>query len=307
MKKELSMTDDNDQLTAPIAKVPEPVVAEAEPTAGTLMRRAREAAGLHIAALAVSLKVPVKRIEALEADRFDLLPDAVFVRALAGSVCRTLKLDPAPILQRLPSQATPRLGHEFESRRVIHGATISSRRPSLLGTMSRPAVVGGLLLVVGALALALLPPLDFSWTQTQVVESEPVLTQPLPVMAVEPSSPVPIAAVPPEAPAGANSNSSATVSGLLVPAAELVQTGVPPASGIVVFRPRAESWVEVTDAKGTVLLRRKLLAGEVAGASGALPLSAIVGRADVTQVQVRGQSFDLTPVTRDNVARFEVK
>jgi len=292
------MTDDNDQLTAPMAAVPVPVVAEPEATAGTLMRRAREASGLHIAALAVSLKVPVKRLEALEADRFDLLPDAVFVRALAGSVCRTLKLDPGPILQLLPSQATPRLGQQFESRRVIHGATISSRRPSLLGTMSRPAVLGGLLLVVGALALALLPPLDFSWTQTEVAESEPVLTQPLPVMAVEPSSPQPNAVAATEGPAA---------SGLVVAAPEPVQTGTPPDSGIVVFKPSAESWVEVTDAKGTVLLRRKLLAGEVAGASGALPMSAIVGRADVTQVQVRGQSFDLTPVTRDNVARFEVK
>ena len=47
------------------------VVADAQGrsdlTAGALLRQAREAAGLHIAALAVSLKVPVKKIEALEA------------------------------------------------------------------------------------------------------------------------------------------------------------------------------------------------------------------------------------------------
>ena len=55
-------------------------------TAGSLLRQAREAAGIHIAALAVSLKVPVKKLEALEQDRFDLLPDAVFVRALASSM-----------------------------------------------------------------------------------------------------------------------------------------------------------------------------------------------------------------------------
>jgi cytoskeleton protein RodZ len=63
----------------------------------------------------------------------------------------------------------------------------------------------------------------------------------------------------------------------------------------------------VTDTKGIVLLRRKLTSGEVAGATGALPLSVVVGRADVTKVQIRGQAFDLTPVSRDNVARFEVK
>jgi cytoskeleton protein RodZ len=63
----------------------------------------------------------------------------------------------------------------------------------------------------------------------------------------------------------------------------------------------------VTDAKGVTLLSRKLLAGDVVEASGALPLSAVVGRADVTEVQVRGQPFDLAPVSRGNVARFEVK
>ncbi|MGH8805393.1 MAG: DUF4115 domain-containing protein, partial [Polaromonas sp.] len=78
-------------------------------------------------------------------------------------------------------------------------------------------------------------------------------------------------------------------------------------TGIVTFRARGESWVEVTDAKGTVVLRRTLSAGDVAGASGALPLTAVVGKADATQVQVRGQAFDLAAVARNNVARFEVK
>ena len=40
-----------------------------EMTAGALLRAAREASGLHIAALAVAMKVPVKKLEALEADR----------------------------------------------------------------------------------------------------------------------------------------------------------------------------------------------------------------------------------------------
>jgi cytoskeleton protein RodZ len=54
-------------------------------TAGAMLRKARMAAGLHVAALAVSMKVPVKKLEALESDRLDLLPDVAFVRALASS------------------------------------------------------------------------------------------------------------------------------------------------------------------------------------------------------------------------------
>lgn len=312
------MTDNNDQSSAPEPAIQAPVVAESasetKPTAGALMRRAREASGLHIGALAVSLKVPVKRLEALEADRFDLLSDAVFARALASSVCRTLKLDPRPVLQSMPSQSTPRGSQQTDSRRIIQGATISNGQSPLLGTMSRPAVIGGLLLVVAALALAWLPPLDFAWTPSEAIDGDLAATQPLPVMAVEPSGPEPVSpAAVLRVPADANvnpdarANSSAAVSGLVVPAAALFETGVPPVSGMVVFKPTAESWVEVTDAKHVVLLRRKLVAGEVAGASGSLPLSVIVGRADATPVQIRGQVFDLTPVTRDNIARFEVK
>ena len=80
-----------------------------------------------------------------------------------------------------------------------------------------------------------------------------------------------------------------------------------PTTGLVVFKTRGPSWVEVTDAKGVVALRRLLAAGETAGASGALPLAVVIGSANTTDVQVRGKAYDLAAVSRDNVARFEVK
>jgi cytoskeleton protein RodZ len=53
-------------------------------TAGMMLRGAREAAGLHVAALAVSMKIPVKKLEALEADRLDLLHDGTDPRQIAA-------------------------------------------------------------------------------------------------------------------------------------------------------------------------------------------------------------------------------
>jgi cytoskeleton protein RodZ len=73
------------------------------------------------------------------------------------------------------------------------------------------------------------------------------------------------------------------------------------------MRARGPSWVEVTDATGAVQLRKTLNAGESVAVSGALPLSVIVGRADAIDVQVRGQAFELRPLAKDNVARFQVK
>jgi cytoskeleton protein RodZ len=79
------------------------------------------------------------------------------------------------------------------------------------------------------------------------------------------------------------------------------------AGDIIVFSTSSASWIEVKDAKGVVAVRRMMAAGDSVGASGALPLQVIIGLVNVTEVQVRGKPFDLRPVSRDNVARFEVK
>ena len=82
--------------TAPVADV------GARMTAGRLLAARREDAGLHLAALAATLKVPLHKLQALEDDRYDTFDDIVFLRALASSVCRVLKMDAGPVLALLP-------------------------------------------------------------------------------------------------------------------------------------------------------------------------------------------------------------
>lgn len=317
------------ELHAPEAGAQEPVPLETVPvlSAGALIRQAREEAGLHIASLAMALKVPVKRLEALEADRFDLLPSAVFSRALASSVCRALKLNPTPVLAQLPGLSAPRLGYPEESRLSPYSSGSSGQSSTFLGSLSRPALAGGALFLAGAALLVFLPPLPFQFLQSGPGDSAVVTTtvvplEPLAQTSNDTSSPaaapgnIPTALTPDARPAPLASASALpakpagpTATGT-VSAAPIVQgpeTAKGPSTGIVVFAPTEPSWVEVTDARGVVLLRRMLSPGEVAGATGILPLSAVVGRADVTAVKVRGQAFDLTPIARDNVARFEVK
>lgn len=307
-------------------------------SAGSLIRQAREAAGLHIAALAVALKVPVKKLEALEADRLDLLPDAVFVRALAASVCRTLKIDTAQVLALLPQTGKPNLGQQSAPINAPFRSPGDGPGPSLLAQISRPAVLAGLLLVLGALVLIFLPAAQQPGIASQPATPSPavadtpaapsgalsgvvmakteLLEMDKPAVADSAAQPSASAGVAPAAPALAPQLS--TVAPLPVPVAVSVAMAVPAtpaaavtvspaAAGIIVFKAKGASWVEVTDAKGTVVLRRTLAAGEEAGASGVLPLAAVVGRVDATQVEVRGKTFDLVSVSKDNVARFEVK
>lgn len=296
------------------------VVSDESPTlvtAGALLRAAREAAGLHVAALAVSMKVPVKKLEALEADRFDLLPDAVFVRALASSVCRTLKIDPAPVLSKLPHQHVPRLGANEGGINTPFHAAGERRSFSVPAALRQPAVIVVMVLLAAALGVFLFPEWQAD-TATNAVSISPETVQLMPTSTSDAPDPVPPVAVEPvaiaavavvSAPEVLTQSPPVVVAPVAVAAPPLGggSAPVPLAGQHVVFRVKGASWVEVTDAKGQVLMRRNLMQGDEVGVSGALPLSVVVGRADVTDVEVKGKPFNLAAIAKDNVARFEVK
>jgi cytoskeleton protein RodZ len=288
-------------------------VAVSGPTAGGLLRQAREAAGLHVAALAVALKVPVRKLEALEADRLDLLPDVVFVRALASSVCRALKVDPEPILRLLPQTTAPRLGVEEGSLKTPFRAAGDARGPVLSDWSRTPVVAVVALLLVGAAVLLLYPksgavtePVDAALVRDAVVPSAPAPSSVMvdaaaPASAVAPVALAPLSSVSDAAPVAAPLPISAA------PALPAAAAAAIPLSGVLVLRSKGEAWVEVVDAQGQVQVRRTLASGESAAASGPLPLSVVVGRADATEVEIRGKAFSLDAIAKNNVARFEVK
>ena len=314
------------------AGIPVAPAANDGPTAGMLLRRAREGAGLHVAALAVSLKVPVRKLEALEADQYDMLGDSVFVRALASSICRSLKVDPQPVLDLLPQNARPRLIEQGPGLNAPFRAPSDGMPPSWYEQVNRPVFLSVFALLLGALVLILLPTVQPDPAAEAAVKPE--------AQSAPAGSTVSLAAAAPAMPSGVMTvsaqgnalpgtagsaaplaNPSVSTVALAAPAAAttappattasaaaaVAVTAPAPANGLVVFRAKGPSWIEVTDAKGVVRLRKLLDGGESGAATGALPLQVTVGRVDVTEVEVRGKAFDLRPVSRDNVARFEVK
>lgn len=293
-----------------------------EITPGAYLREAREAAGLHLATLAASLKVSVGKLESLEHDQFDRLPDAAFTRALASSVCRMLQLDPAPVLDRLPPLSTAKFVPQDRGINEPFRPRYIGAAPSVLAQVSRPAVLAGLVLLLGALVLIFLPSIRKEASLPGDDSSQPLAGGP----ALQPSGkPSLDAKVEDTAALAAVPAASATQAGIgtresVTPAKDTVaSSAIAPVSShagdaaassvspLALFRATGESWVKVTDAKGVVVLNRTLRAGEAVEVSGSLPLSAVIGRADMMQVQVRGQAFDLSAVSKNNVARFEVK
>lgn len=299
-------------------------------TAGGLLREARQASGMHIAALAVALKVPVSKLEALEADNFTVLPDTVFVRALASSVCRVLKVDAAPVLALLPQSPSPSLaadsaGINAPVKGSVGKSTVTSSSFSGNGSASRSVGFVVLALLVGALALYFFPRGEDRTASSPTAAPEPSSAQDaVPTGAADapvaerPSQPAPAPAVAAPAPAlvatpalSAAATAAPATAAAPASAPAVVASAPAPAAdaptGTLVLRARSESWVQVKDATGALALQRNLAAGESVSVSAQPPLAVVVGRADATEVTVRGKPFDLTAVSRDNVARFEVK
>jgi cytoskeleton protein RodZ len=306
-----------------------PVVVADQPsvTAGAMLRSAREAAGLHVAALAVSMKIPVKKLEALESNRFDLLPDAVFVRALAASVCRTLKIDSTPVLAKLPISNVPRLNTDERGINAPFHVSGHSQSSNIPAFILRPSVLAVIGLLIGVLALIFLPDFQISDSNKNIASAidnvavVPVLVAPMPPSPVEVVTTLntPASAAMSEAVMNTPISPTAAVTptvlqGAIVPATLLkeksdllVVESNSQIANLLAFKAKGPSWIEVVDSKGTVLLRKTLLSGEVVGLSGTPPFAVVIGRADAIDVDVRGKSFSLVGIAIDNVARFEVK
>ncbi|MDM0112171.1 helix-turn-helix domain-containing protein [Variovorax sp. J22R133] len=280
-------------------------------SAGDMLRQAREAHGLDVAVVAAALKVPVQKIEALEADDIDALPDPVFARALAASVCRALRVDPRPVLEKLPGAPRPGLSG---GQRAMSASFHTGVQRSNASAMSKAMLTIVGLLLVGAALLFWLPQslLDrFSATVDHVLaRGQAVSQQSAPSPADSAPPPTSTEPVPAGVPMGAPGGTQMAVQDSAVPAVAPPPAPVvaPPPTDLLVFTARTESWVSVTEAGGKQLLHRTVNAGEKVGVSGNLPLSVTVGRASGVDVQLRGKPFELGPVTRGGgVARFEVK
>ena len=301
-------------------------------SAGEILRQAREAAGVHIAALAVALKVPVSKIDALETGRYDEFPDNVFMRALAASVCRTLKIESAPVLALLPSggpqalNVTSGLNASFKDPTGRFKVESSLERPNKSRWVGAAVVV----LLVGALAVAFFPHKDASsvsdsqsGTSAPEASGNTAANEPREAVAtVEPVASEAVAnaanvatAAPAATPAvvapAAQAAASAPVAAASAAVASVAPVAAPAVAGdpsnVLEIKAREASWVKIVSAVNGVVLQRELTPGETVVATGAPPFNVTVGRPDATDVIVRGQPMSMSNYPRGAVARFEVK
>jgi len=247
------------------------------PGVGAELARAREAAQLSVSQVARLLKYAPRQIEALEAEAWDRLPEGTFARGMLRAYARLLKLDAEALVARAGERIAP--GGNSD-------ASAPARRRIPIADGRRRAN-----LLYGALALAALLPVGYvalEWRAERERAARPAFV-PAARMPVEPA-PVDLATAAPLREAGAESDQNPAVS----------------APKPLVLRFERESWVEVRDASGRVLLSHLHGAGSERTLQAEPPLQLVIGNARHVRLTYGGEAVDLAPHIKVDVARLRL-
>jgi len=278
-----------------------------------LVRAAREARGQSLQHLSVLLKISERRLQAFEEERWSEVGDRTFIRALAQRLCRHLGLDPQPILQSLPAPVVEPLRSIDRSASTLAGSLSASGTRRLASMDDRrsgaawftPVRAGVAVILLAAGALALLPADTWGPTTEQAQPAQPAPSAPSaePAQAAAPEG---AASAPAEGAAVAPAVVAASEPAAVSPAVQAVAAMPMNAAAGLQLTARQDTWVQVSDAKGVVLLSRLLRSGETVGVEGARPLRLRVGNAAGTEARWLGRVVPLEDVQRNNVADVEL-
>lgn len=284
------------------------VPATVAPAPGVLAA-GRNAAGMTLADAARHLKLSPWQVEALEAGNYARLPGPVFVRGFIRNYARLLKIDPAPLLAEIASQAA--------AAQVVEQAVVASEAIPFPGQQSfnwRPYGIAGVVIV------ALLVGYEFF--------GEDAAPENVDTHAVELPAPKIVAEA--AAPAEPAENPQPSVATPVSPPAPRVEPAVAPAPAPVAATaapvgaaPAAiergpndqtvrmmftrESWVEVRDARGRIVFSQLNAAGTSQAVSAAPPLRLVVGNASGVRLLHNDRLIDLAPYTQVDVARLTLE
>ncbi|HUP97632.1 MAG TPA: RodZ domain-containing protein [Usitatibacter sp.] len=296
--------------------------------------RERERQGLSRAEVAQRLHMSAWQVEALESGDYTRLPQGTFLRGFVRNYSKILGLAPDAALDRL-AEAAPR---GPAPRIVVPSQNI--RFDPLGERLGNPYVKAGALAVVFiSLGFAMMywwlfirpaPPAQAHSGFSQGSVPQPNNLAAAPVTAPEPVMPrpapsEPVKAEPPSTPAKAEPKVVKTEpkavkaepkAARIEPAGAVAPLAAPEApkaeprkagERTLKLRFRGESWVEVKDRNGRVLLSRLNAPGSEAEVSGRPPFDVIIGNAPDVQMLYNDREFPLEPHTRVAVARFTLE
>ncbi len=281
----------------------------AELSVGLQLRRAREVRGMTVEGVGAAIKLAARQVEAIEADDYARLTSATYARGFIRNYASLMGLDAQALLAQLDR-------HEVRARpQLAEQANVGVAMPSQ--SARRKWMLPVLALSVPVLAAIAL----YVWFEFWPADAQPVAVEPAQVVAAvppaEPVSEVPVTAesVPPvETPeavapaevqtanASADAASMASAQPASAPAAAAT-----PGQRQLTFRFTGDSWIEMRDGQGRIVLSELNRAGSTRTLSAVFPVALVIGNAKSVSMDIDGAPYDLTPSTKVEVARLRLE
>jgi len=290
---------------------------------GARLKAASETAGLSLDQAAQQLKLAPRQVKALEDEDFAHLPGRTFTRGFVRNYARLLNLAPDDLLALMPDashapalnapalQSTGTMIAELPSR--------ETRKPGLARWLIPLVLVACVVAAAGYewYRGGLANPGETARAQkegTTSLVAPPAATSstslPNPLAEAPKLEPAPISSVQPvqaSMPAAAAASPSETLpAAVTTPAPADAQTAPAAAPAPLQLVYGGPSWTEVRDRDGQVLIARLMPAGSEQAIRGAAPFDIVIGNASSVWVTYQGKPVDLTPYTRQNVARLRL-
>jgi cytoskeleton protein RodZ len=246
---------------------------------------------LSIADVAQRLKYGARQIEALEAEEFDKLPGATFVRGMVRGYAKLLDTDPQLMLDELDQRYVPgEIDLDLRDKGIpfVHSGKRGTRAYLAFSVLAL-VVVAGILYEWRAGA--------FPWARFASNTSPPQKESKVrPV--VQPAAPLAELEVP-AAPAAPSISVPET------PAAQAQQpSGGGGGEGRIRLEFDRESWVEIRDRDGKTLMSQLNPAGSRRVVIGRRPLSLVIGSGAAVRLTYNDKPVDLKPYIQIEVARL---
>lgn len=270
---------------------------------GRTLREARERLGLSVADMANQTKFATRQIDALEADNFQQLQGATFLRGFVRSYAKILHLDAQPLLEQLPpdkpvpQQLTP------ASVEMPFPAMLTSRRQNLI--WSGAAFLLAVIVVGFGLWHTSSPRTPSEITQEPSKMERIETPVPLPAeMKIISDLPVPEESVAPPETAQSPVQETKTPAAQAAPQiqskksarqSEPANAGAAPKISALRLVFGDESWTEIKDGDGKILSSQINQPGSELRLEGHPPFSMLIGRALSVRLYQDDEPVDLTP------------
>lgn len=316
---------------------------------GATLRAAREEQGLAVADIAARIKFSTRQVEALEAGELNNLPEGAFLRGFIRSYARTVQLDEVALVASLSKAEEKSVGNEAEvsanavSPKPENSTSASKTNVWLMGAgvavallaifiVQQPSEPDVTKLVVEDVKLPeiavsavtpdmatssvviatpeILPPLPSKAASSVAVVPVPLVKEVKPPVAVKPATPPikeTVAIAPPvlvkpkttdatPAPLAAAANTSE------IPLEQLKKRPLH-----IVFT--GDSWLEVVDKNGNVLISRSSAAGSEKWIGGRVraPYKIAIGNAANVKMFYKGREVDLSQYKQAGITRLELQ